>query len=148
MTLLSQREAARRWAMGRATLQRAIRAGRVSAVEGGQIELSEMLRAFGEPVSGQQTVPSEPTLRATHEAAEVARLRAENEGLRAVIDAQKSNLEDIRAQVLRLTHQAEPPAVPPTGPAKGGRYNHTFEAQDGMKADRQPGLWASIKRLW
>ena len=60
----------------------------------------------------------------------MSRLRAENEGLRAVIDVQKTNLEDMRAQVLRAdvtAHQGEPPASVQTG---------------------QPGLWASLKRLW
>jgi hypothetical protein len=127
MTLLSQREAAARWGMGRATLQRAIRAGKVSASEGGRIEVSEMLRAFGEPASGRPTTPDEATPRATHEAAEMARLRAEVDGLKAVLAAKD---ETIAAQAAALRLLAAPPAEPTREPAP------------------EPGLWAAIKRLW
>lgn len=126
MTLLSQREAAARWGIGRATLQRAIRAGKVSAGEGGQIELSEMLRAFG-PARGRPAAPDDPTPRATDEAAEMARLRAENEGLRALVSAKD---ETIAAQAAALRLLAAPPAEPTPEPAP------------------EPGLWAAIKRLW
>lgn len=126
MTLLSQREAAAQWGMGRATLQRAIRAGKVSVGEGGRIELSEMLRAFG-PARGRPSTPDEATPRATDEAIENARLKAENEGLRAELAAVRENLTDLRAEVLRLTApKADPAPEPPP----------------------EPGFWAAIKRLW
>jgi hypothetical protein len=101
--MLSQREAAAQWGMGRATLQRAIRAGKVSAGEGGRIEVSEMIRAFGEPGSGRPATPHEATPRATDEAIENARLKAENEGLRAELAAVRENLTDLRGEILRLT---------------------------------------------
>jgi len=126
MTLLSQREAAARWGMGRATLQRAIRAGKVSAGEGGRIELSEMIRAFG-PARGRPTTPDEATPRATDEAAEMARLRAEVDGLKAVLAAKD---ETIAAQAAALRLLAAPPAEPTPEPPP------------------EPGLWAAIKRLW
>ena len=71
----------------------------------------------------------------------MARVRAENEGLKAVLAAKDQTIE-AQAAAMRLL------AAPPARPAEGGRYDHTFEAQDGMKAARQPRLWASIKRFW
>lgn len=126
MTLLSQREAAAQWGMGRATLQRAIRAGKVSAGEGGRIELSEMLRAFG-PARGRPSTPDEATPRATDEASELARVKAENEGLRAILAAKD---ETIAAQAAALRLLAAPPAEPAPEPQP------------------EPGFWAAIKRLW
>lgn len=53
MAILSISEAARTWRMGRTTIQRAIREGRLSAAiqpNGGKgIDTSELVRAFGEP---------------------------------------------------------------------------------------------------
>jgi hypothetical protein len=126
MTLLSQREAAAQWGMGRATLQRAIRAGKVSAAEGGRIELSEMLRAFG-PARGRPTTPDEAAPRATDEAAELARLRDKLEALEAVLAAKD---ETIAAQAAALRLLAAPPADPAPEPPP------------------EPGFWAAIKRLW
>ncbi|HPQ81622.1 MAG TPA: hypothetical protein PLZ86_07870, partial [bacterium] len=53
MAILSISEAARTWRMGRTTIQRAIREGKLSAAiqpNGSKgIDTSEMVRAFGEP---------------------------------------------------------------------------------------------------
>lgn len=55
MAILSISEAARTWRMGRTTIQRAIREGRLSAAiqpNGGKgIDTSELVRVFGEPCS-------------------------------------------------------------------------------------------------
>jgi hypothetical protein len=55
MAILSISEAARTWRMGRTTIQRAIREGRLSAAiqpNGGKgVDTSELIRVFGEPCS-------------------------------------------------------------------------------------------------
>lgn len=106
--MLSQRRAAQDWGVSRARLQRAIKAGKLSLMPGGDVDPAEMLRVFGDPVSRQrasQTTPVEPP----GEPADNARLRAELEGLRALLAAKDAHLADLRDQVQRLTHQPAPP---------------------------------------
>lgn len=100
---LSQRRAAQDWGVSRARLQRAIKAGKLSPMPGGNIDPAEMLRVFGDPESrtrSSQTTPIVPG----DDPAEKARLKAEIEGLRALLAAKDANLSDLRDQVQRLTH--------------------------------------------
>lgn len=46
---MSQREAATQWHLSRATIQRAIKAGKLSLTTDKTIDPAEMLRVFGEP---------------------------------------------------------------------------------------------------
>lgn len=136
MSHLSQREAAQRWGVSRATLQRAIKAGDLSAVEG-RIDPAEMLRVYGEPKSrpvGRLGEPlessSEPggpepaqvaqsvaRSRLTELEAEVQRLRDALAAKEALLAAKDENLTDLRSQVLMLTHDRPAPA-----PAKKKRW--------------------------
>lgn len=65
MAILSISEAARTWRMGRTTIQRAIREGRLSAaiqLNGSKgIDTSEMVRVFGEPCIDTSNEPDSDT---------------------------------------------------------------------------------------
>lgn len=101
--MLSQREAARRWNVSRITIQRAIKAGKLSILDDGLIDPAEMLRVFGEGRSHQRE-PLEPDKTATHETALQAEIQALRAALAAkdeVIAAKDRNLEDLR-QALKL----------------------------------------------
>lgn len=119
--LLSQREAARVWGVGRATLQRAISAGELSVSSEKLIDPAEMLRVYGEPkrnsgpAQSRQTGPlgpaDEPPLNRPAQAAQAAQA-AHQAILEATVEARdreiallKANLEDLRSQVRLLTHE-------------------------------------------
>jgi hypothetical protein len=108
MTIISQRDASKRWGISRGAIQRAIRAGRLSASEGSQIEVSEMIRVFGEP--GAE--PADGAKEAGGEAIEVVRLKAENAGLRAVIEAKDETIRTQADALLRLTGPKADPVAP------------------------------------
>lgn len=117
MSRLSQRQAAKAWGMSRATIQRAIATGKLSAMEGGAIDASEMLRAFGEarPARSQLEqvahVPLVPPDEQAEKAAELARLRAELEAARAMLDAKDhiiASKDETIAAMRLLTHDAAP----------------------------------------
>lgn len=100
--MLSQREAATQWGVSRATLQRAIKAGKLSLTPDKTIDPTEMLRVFGEPSrpESRPKVPAEPT----QESARLIQLETENVMLRELVKSKDENLTDMRAQVQRLTH--------------------------------------------
>lgn len=111
--LLSQREAAREWGIGRTTIQRAISDGKLSLTGQKLIDPSEMLRAFGEPRRphgpdhGPSQSPDKATLVAPPDPAQISRiavLEAELAGLKATLAAKDSHIEDLRGQVRLLTH--------------------------------------------
>jgi DNA invertase Pin-like site-specific DNA recombinase len=108
---LSQREAALRWGIGRTTIYRAIKAGRLSLSDGRRIDVSEMVRVFGEPAAGRSTGPHG----ASTEGPEVARLQAEVNRLQGVLEAERThrvsierNNEDLRQFVRLLEHDRRP----------------------------------------
>ena len=108
--LLSQREAARAWGVGRASIQRAIASGELSQTSEKRIDPAEMVRVFGEPghPAGRpdgplEATPSAPPEQAAH-AARLAHLEAENAALRELLAAKDANLSDLRSQVRLLTH--------------------------------------------
>lgn len=118
MSHLSQREAAQTWGVSRATIQRAIKAGTLSAVEG-RIDPAEMLRVYGEPKSrpasrlGEPVEPAREPGGATpaQVAQQVAQsrlieLETENRMLRERLADKDQHLADLRAQVQLLTHDA------------------------------------------
>ena len=100
--MLSQREAATQWGVSRATLQRAIKAGKLSLTTDKTLDPAEMLRAFGEPSrpESRPTVPSETAQASTR----LIQLETENVMLRELVKSKDENLTDMRAQVQRLTH--------------------------------------------
>lgn len=99
--LMSQREAARRWGLGRVTIQRAISAGKLSVTAEKLIDPAEMVRAFGEPKPAQSrpetpdVASHEPTQEPVHLAVTIARLEAENAALRDLV--QRADAERDRA---------------------------------------------------
>lgn len=118
--LLSQREAARKWGVGRTTLQKSITSGKLSLTASKLIDPAEMLRVFGEPkratnpASGPDSRPDLSPGKATPlasdsdpgHAARVAVLEAELSGLRATLSAKNAHIEDLRGQVRLLTHDS------------------------------------------
>ena len=101
---LSHREAARAWGVSRATIQRAVKSGKLSLTPEKTIDPAEMVRVYGEPASrpeSRQIVPSEAGV--SHP--ESALLRAENEHLKALLAQKEQNLEDLRRAMALLTHE-------------------------------------------
>ena len=115
---LTQRQAAHQWAIPWTTFRRAVKAGKVSIGADKLVDPSEMLRAFGEPVAQSKTGTSGPL--GTSVAQPLAQpdlvrlkvLEVENamlrDQLREIIAAKDANLADLRAEVLRLTHDSPP----------------------------------------
>lgn len=92
--LLSQREAARAWGLGRSSIQRAIAAGKLSLTSEKRLDPAEMVRVFGEPgrPSGPLEATSEPPI---EQVARVAQLEAEVRLLRELV--QRADAERDRA---------------------------------------------------
>lgn len=121
--MLSQRQAALEWRLGRETLTKAIKAGKLSLMPDKRIDPAEMLRVFGEPrpVPDPDTRPPKAIQDPSGLEAKIAGLETEidrlrkieidHAGLAATVAAQHANLADLRAQVLRLTHE-QPPILP------------------------------------
>lgn len=112
---LSQREAAQKWGVSRATIQRAIASGKLSLSPSKTIDPAEMLRVFGEPVPdrNRHNEPEKPTTEPVALALEAAALRAENASLKDRLADKDAHLADLRAEVARLTYDG--------GPARGRR---------------------------
>lgn len=100
--MLSQRDAAQKWGVSRATIQRAIRAGKLSLTPEKRIDPSEMLRVYGEPsrLANQQTRPDDPT----SDPVRMTRLEAELRAREREIELLQGNLADLRSQVKLLAH--------------------------------------------
>lgn len=111
MSRLTQREAAARWGRGRATIQRAIRAGKLTPDSEGRIDHSDLIRVFGEPGASRSRGPSKTTPEPPGQDPELIRLRAEVEALRAVVSAKDETItaqsQTIAAMRL-LTHDVAP----------------------------------------
>lgn len=101
---ISQREAAKKWGKSRATIQRHIAAGKLSATrdaEGNHVlDPAELQRLYGPPKVASM-VPLDTPPGPGGDALELAALRAENAAL-------KANLADLRDAMQRLTHQPAP----------------------------------------
>lgn len=111
MSRLTQRQASSVWGVARATLQRAIKAGKVSKDAEGKVDTTDLLRVFGEPKKPTQSHQIEPE-KATDPTAQLlefatrnGRLQAENEALRELLASKDQNLTDLRGEVQRLTHE-------------------------------------------
>ena len=140
MAILSISEAARTWRMGRTTIQRAIREGKLSAAvqpNGSKgIDTSEMVRAFGEPCidaggdpvrdAGQNTDSADPI---QADAGRPSQLDAPQTvaALQAKIDFLKAQLDDARDREMWFRRQLEdvqrllPAPLPRPAPAGKGR---------------------------
>lgn len=112
--ILSISEAARMAKRDRKTIQRAVAAGILSmshsAAGGRGIEVAELERVYG-PLSHPSPAPVAATMSqpvAPDVAAELAALRAENAALKAVIQAQEKNIEDLRTSVRLLEYRPTP----------------------------------------
>jgi hypothetical protein len=115
MSRLSQREAARQWAVGRATLQRAIRAGKLTPDNAGLIDPADLLRVFGEPGASRIIGPPKTTLEPPGSEVEIVRLRAELEAARALLaekDAVISAKNETIAAMRLLTYNPPPSMTP------------------------------------
>jgi excisionase family DNA binding protein len=108
---ISQREAAKQWGMSRATIQRHIAAGKLSATRDNNgkhvIDPAEMQRLYGPPKSDSIAPLDTPPVPVASDTVELAVLRAENAAL-------KANLADLRDAMQRLTHEG--------GPARNRRW--------------------------
>lgn len=116
--MMSHREASRAWGVSRATIQRAIKAGKLSLSAEKTIDKAEMVRVFGEPsdrLVSRPAIPDEaggePGLwhpihaRIVALEAENSSLKVELAGTREALAAKDENLADLRAEVLRLAHE-------------------------------------------
>lgn len=103
---MSQREAALKWSLGRATIQRAIKTGKLSLTLDKRIDPAEMFRLFGEPRPAHEAVstPPKPTHETTGLEAELAGLRAENAGLKATIEASRETIDVLKQSLALLGH--------------------------------------------
>ena len=109
---LSQREAARRWGVPRATLQRAIASGKLSLTSDKRIDVAEMVRVFGDPEPDRAgpNGPVESTPEPPELALAVARLEAENAALRELVKRADAERDRALETVQRLlTHEAPAP---------------------------------------
>lgn len=105
---ISQREAAKRWGMSRATIQRHIKAGKLSASrdDAGRhvLDPAEMQRLYGPP-----KLDSIAPLDTPIESAELVVLKAENGYLKTLLAEKDAHIEDLR-QALRLGHDKPAPS--------------------------------------
>lgn len=106
MAKLNISQAAKEWGIARSTIQRKIRSGELSATTGDGaskvIDISEMLRVFGEPrgvAIQQQSDSMKQQKYAAHEAL-VQQLRTENDFLRRQVEQLNSDLREIRRPIL------------------------------------------------
>lgn len=96
MTDLSQREAASTWGLGRITIQRAIKAGKLSLTPNKKIDVAEMVRVFGEPKPARHGV-SEPLVASPEppRSAGVDPKDARIAELQATVTAQAKHIESL-----------------------------------------------------
>ncbi len=110
--MLSQREVARHWGVSRATIQRAIKAGKLSVLADKTLDPSEVVRVFGEPASRpdtRPTEPDEPTKSRVTTLPETAILEAEIGHLKAMLAEKDARIEDLRGALKLLTNQRPTP---------------------------------------
>lgn len=109
MKPMSQREAARIWGLPRVTVQRAVASGKLSLTGDKKIDPAEMSRHFGNPrgESEPDRASQSSPIVAASDAAEHARLKAENEGLKQLLAAKDQHLQDMQRALQVLTHQRE-----------------------------------------
>lgn len=108
MAHLTQRQAAQQWGIPWTTFRRAVKSGKVSVDADKRVELSEMLRAFGEPQAQPAAGASEPagTTPAAHELeVENARLRAELEAARELVRRADAERDRAIETMRMLTHE-------------------------------------------
>lgn len=112
MSHLSQREASRIWGVSRAKIQRDSASGKLSVSIDKLIDPAEMLRVYGEPRAGSEPAqsgsdePIGPPTGPIAETVQKAVLEATILAKDREIELLKANLEDLRAQVRLLTHEA------------------------------------------
>lgn len=115
--LLSQREAARVWSVSRGHIQRCIASGKLSITGEKLIDPAEMVRVFGEPKRsepdmGHPLEPGSATVEPRPDPAQLAKIAVLEATLMArdrEVALLSANLEDMRAQVRLLTHDAKGP---------------------------------------
>jgi hypothetical protein len=110
MTIVSISEAARLTGRSRKTLQRYVAEGRISmshpdaGAKG--IDTSELVRVFGE-LSQPSSSLSHASM-SQHVALDVPALRAEIEGLKAVVQAKDETIDSLRQAMRLLEHHKSP----------------------------------------
>jgi hypothetical protein len=100
MSALSLREAASTWRLGRETLNKAIKSGKLSLTTDKQIDPAEMLRVFGEP---RPVLKSEP--RPPKTTLETSGLEAAVSGKDEIIAAKDEVIAALKQTNLLLTHE-------------------------------------------
>jgi hypothetical protein len=104
--MLSQREAASQWHLGRSTIQRAIKTGKLSLTTDKRVDPAEMLRVFGEPEPARAGLAEPPNT--THDTAgleaDLAALKAENAGLKATLEANRETIDVLKQSLALLGH--------------------------------------------
>lgn len=143
-------EAARLTGKSRATIYRKMQSGEVSFLKEGDkealLDTSELIRVFG-PFN-QKEAPREASSEAPRDNQELQRLRAENERLIALLEAEKrhagllqENVNDLRKAMLLLEHKTlgEAPAEAPRDTVRQqGLGQENLDAQ--MHSDSNRGV--------
>lgn len=146
--LVGVTEAARLTGKSRATIYRKMQSGEVSFLKEGDkealLETSELIRFFG-PFN-QKEAPSETSSEAPRDSQELQRLRAENERLIALLEAEKrhagllqENVNDLRKAMLLLEHKTlgEAPAEAPRDMLRQqGLSQENLDTQDKYDSNR------------
>lgn len=101
---LSQREAARRWGVSRATIQRHLSSGKLSRTTDKGIDPAEMARVFGEPPGRPGAGPISPGESGVSRP-DVSSLEAEIAGLRALLNEKDARIADLRQTIQLIEHQ-------------------------------------------
>ena len=111
MSRLSQRQAAKEWGVGRVTIQRAIKAGKLTPDADGRLDPADLLRVLGEPAGTAGDRPNEPP-KTTDEPpgieAEIDRLKAELAAAHALLNERAAVIvakDETIAAMRLLTHQ-------------------------------------------
>lgn len=104
MSQLSQREAARLWGVSRATIQRYVKAGKLSLTPDKNIDKAELVRVFGEPVSRTSAGPMMPDESGVSRS-NLDLLKTENEGLRTLLAEKDARIQDLQRTVTLIEHR-------------------------------------------
>lgn len=148
--LVGVTEAARLTGKSRATIYRKMQSGEVSFLKEGDkealLDTSELIRVFG-PFN-QKEAPREASSEAPRDNQELQRLRAENERLIALLEAEKrhagllqENVNDLRKAMLLLEHKTlgEAPSEAPRDTVRQqGLGQENLDAQ--MHSDSNRGV--------
>lgn len=116
MSIVSISEAARLTGKDRRTIQRHLATGKLSKAAGGEgLDTTELLRVYGAFVAAHgvatknEAMPQETAAYAAHIADhEKEALKAENEKLKAILEAKQETIDSLKQALLVIEHKVVP----------------------------------------